>query len=113
MLSCFAPSKTRGGEREYREVSPGGDSANDLAGLTLQSEQQEHITEKIAAVPNLTISSANFSKGKKDMDSKAAVAFDFDPSKRFVRELTKNSEYRSATDSAVRCIAQMGSQACQ
>ena len=90
MFSCFNPAKMD--RPDFGQVAAGGDSANDL-GLPMHSEQGEHISEKIAAVPNLTIS-GNFKA--KNLDTKSnTTAFDFDPSRRFVRELTRRSDYRS------------------
>lgn len=71
----------------------GADSATDL-GISPKSGHADHLSEKIAAVPNLTIAS-NFKTKKELPEIKASAAgFDFDPTRRFVRELAKRSDYR-------------------
>lgn len=92
MFSCFNAAKNLD-RPDFVGVTPGGDSANDLA-LSPKGDHAEHLSEKIAAVPNLTLTSNKVARKELVEANKVAANFDFDPTRRFVRELTKKSEYR-------------------
>ena len=87
MFSCFNAGKLDRNE-DFSTVT-NGDSATDLG---MQSEHGERLTEKIAAVPHLSAIASNIKAKTHHAEGKGNM--DYDPTRRFVRELTKRSAYR-------------------
>ena len=87
MLRCFNPKADRD---DFERVTPKVDSVADLGVKTIEGERN---AEKIAAVPTLAMGNNTIKAKTQLYDQRLTMDND---SQRFVRELARRSNYRSA-----------------